>query len=87
MPKPTDPKSKVPHTSPSAFTIAEFCRRNGISRAMYYKLQLAGKGPRVMAIGTHERISTESEADWKVARQQEAAAKRAAKSEQISASI
>lgn len=59
-------------TGPSAFTIAEFCKRNSISRGMFYKLLAAGQGPRLMQIGTHKRISTEAEADWKRAREADA---------------
>ena len=52
-------------TGQSAFTIAEFCKRNSISRGMFYKLLAAGQGPRLMQVGTHKRISAEAEADWK----------------------
>jgi hypothetical protein len=59
----------------SAFTITEFCRRNAISKAMFYKICAAGHGPRLMKVGTHSRISVEAEADWKRAREAEVAAK------------
>jgi hypothetical protein len=56
----------------SAFTIAEFCQRNGISRGMFYKIKATGKGPRLMEIGSHKRISAEAEFDWKRAREADA---------------
>ena len=59
-------------TGRSAFTIAEFCQRNGISRGMFYKLLAGGKGPRLMEIGAHKRISAEAEFDWKRAREADA---------------
>jgi hypothetical protein len=42
-------------------SIAEFCKRNSISRAYFYKLKNQGKGPRMMATN---RISDEAEVDW-----------------------
>lgn len=62
-------------TPQSAFTIAEFCRRNAISRSMFYKIRALGRGPRLMLVGTHIRISIEAEADWKCASEAEAATK------------
>lgn len=53
----------------SAFTISEFCRRNAISKSMFYKMCAAGCGPRLMQVGAHSRISAEAEAAWKTARE------------------
>jgi hypothetical protein len=53
----------------SAFTVAEFCRRNSISKSMFYKMCAAGLGPRLMEVGAHSRISAEAEAAWKIARE------------------
>ena len=64
-------------TGQSAFTIAEFCKRNSISRGMFYKLLAAGQGPRLMQVGTHKRISAEAEADWKRACETDAGEKAA----------
>jgi hypothetical protein len=55
----------------SSFTKREFCERNGISIAYFYKLRAAGKGPREM-LG---RITAEAERDWHRAREAEAQAK------------
>ncbi len=53
----------------SAFTKSEFCARNGISKAFYYKLRAQGRGPREMDNG---RITAEAEHAWH--REREAAA-------------
>lgn len=52
-------------TETDAQSIETFCARNGISRAMFYKLQKAGNGPRVMKVGERTLISAESAADWR----------------------
>ncbi|MES2255044.1 MAG: hypothetical protein V4559_08385 [Pseudomonadota bacterium] len=53
-----------------AFLIPVFCERNGISLAVYYRLQREGRGPRVMRLGTGTiRISKQAEADWQRARE------------------
>ena len=55
-----------------AFSIDEFCKLHGISRATYYNLKKDGKGPREMAVNSRKLISDESAADWR--RQMETAA-------------
>jgi predicted DNA-binding transcriptional regulator AlpA len=52
-----------------AFTIEEFCKAYGISRALYYKLLKAGEGPRIAKIGSKTLISDEAAADWLRARE------------------
>jgi predicted DNA-binding transcriptional regulator AlpA len=59
-------------TGKKAFSIDEFCKLHGISRATYYNLKKEGKGPREMAVNARKLISDESAADWR--RQMEAAA-------------
>jgi hypothetical protein len=54
-----------------AHDVPEFCVRHGISRAMFYKLEKLGKGPRIMKVGALTRISKEASADWR--REREAA--------------
>ena len=54
-----------------ASSIDEFCAAHGISRAMFYKIQKQGRGPRIMAVGTRQLISDEAAAEWR--RQMEAA--------------
>jgi len=48
-----------------AYSVAEFCRRNGISRATYYNLQRDGTGPRVMKVGARALISVEAATEWR----------------------
>jgi hypothetical protein len=52
-----------------AFSIQEFCKAHGISEALYYKMQNAGTGPRVMEVGTRRLISQEAAADWRRSRE------------------
>ena len=47
-----------------AFTIEEFCKAYGISRALYYKLLRAGDGPRIAKIGSKTLISDEAATEW-----------------------
>jgi hypothetical protein len=62
----------------AADTISDFCRRHQISRAYYYVLKRAGRGPREMRPGpggTGPRlISREAQADWRREREAETAA-------------
>jgi hypothetical protein len=54
-----------------AYSIAEFCRRHGISESFYHKLKKLGFGPRTMKLGARILITRESAAAW---RRQRAAA-------------
>ena len=54
-----------------AFTISEFCFRNGISRPTYHRLRSEGRGPVEMRIGLNLiRITAEAERDWQLAMQE-----------------
>jgi len=57
-----------------AFTIDEFCRAHGFSRAHYFNLQKLGTGPRVMRVGSRVLVSREAAAEWRRAREVPAAA-------------
>ncbi len=57
-----------------AFTIDEFCRAHGFSRAHYFNLQKLGMGPRVMRVGSRVLVSREAAAEWRRAREVPAAA-------------
>lgn len=59
------------HQERQAFTIEEFCRLNGFSRAHYFNLKKDGLGPRTMQVGARRLISKESAAMWR--REREAA--------------
>jgi hypothetical protein len=54
---------------PLAYTIREFCRAHGISVPTYYDLKQQGLGPAEMRMGTVIRISRESAAAWRRARE------------------
>jgi hypothetical protein len=47
-----------------SFSINEFCARNKLSRATYYRLKGIGKGPRTFKLGIQDRITAEAETDW-----------------------
>ena len=49
----------------NSITIPEFCNRESISRAMFYKLHKQGLAPKIMKIGRLTRISIESVAEWR----------------------
>lgn len=49
-----------------AFTVDQFCAAHGdISRAFFYKLVRAGRGPRLMKVGTRTLVSEEAAAEWR----------------------
>jgi hypothetical protein len=58
-----------PFAEPAVYTFAEFCRAHRISRSKLYRLLREGRGPRVMAIDSHHRISREAAADWRHAQE------------------
>lgn len=58
----------------AAYSVQEFCRAHRISRAMFYKMQYDGIGPRTMKVGTRTLISDEAAADWRREREAETAA-------------
>jgi len=47
-----------------AFGISTFCKRNDISRALYYKLEKQGKAPRSFKAGRRKLITPEAEREW-----------------------
>jgi predicted DNA-binding transcriptional regulator AlpA len=61
------------NTVVAALTIPEFCQANRISRGSFYNLKKAGKAPRLMIVGNRVLISPEANAEWRIAREQEAA--------------
>jgi predicted DNA-binding transcriptional regulator AlpA len=48
-----------------AYSVREFCQAHGISRALFYKLEAAGRGPRVMKIGRRTLISKVAAEEWR----------------------
>lgn len=53
----------------TAFTIREFCARNGISTPTYFDLRAKDRGPKEMRLGTAVRISARAELEWQAARE------------------
>ena len=52
-----------------SYTVGEFCQRNRLSKAKYYRLRKTGVGPREMWVEGSARISSKAEADWVKARE------------------
>ena len=49
----------------AAYTLAEFCYRNHISRPAYHRLRAEGRGPVEMRVGLNLiRVTAEAERDW-----------------------
>ena len=49
----------------TAYTLAEFCYRNHISRPAYHRLRAEGRGPVEMRLGLNViRITAEAEREW-----------------------
>ncbi len=60
--------SNSPSAAQIAFSIPEFCVRNGISKSKYHKLKKEGRGPAEMRLGVLAvRITVEAERAWHVA--------------------
>jgi hypothetical protein len=55
-----------------AFSIAEFCRRHGISTQLYYKLQPQGLMPPTFRLGSRVLISREAAVAWRQERERAA---------------
>jgi hypothetical protein len=62
---PKAPKTDEPQAELDAYSIEGFCRRHSISRATYYNLKLAGKGPRESHALGRILITRESAVDWR----------------------
>jgi predicted DNA-binding transcriptional regulator AlpA len=60
----------------NSYTVAEFCKLHGFSRALFYKLAARGDAPRTYKVGQLTRISEAANLAWIAER--EAATSRAA---------
>jgi len=49
----------------ASFSVAEFCREHGISRALFYKQRRKGRGPQIMKVGRRTLISHEAAEIWR----------------------
>jgi hypothetical protein len=48
-----------------AYSIAEFCRRHGLSESFFFKLRARGEGPAMIAVGTRRLITREAAKAWR----------------------
>ena len=60
-------------------TIPAFCESNAISESKYHDLKRRGLGPREIELDGRIVITPEAEADWRVEREADTAAKREAR--------
>jgi hypothetical protein len=65
--KPIDPAH-----NPDAYSVREFCARNGISPQLFYKLKPQGLMPATFNVGTRVLISKEAAATWRREREKAA---------------
>lgn len=49
----------------SMFSVSEFCRTHGISRAFFYRLAKEGRGPKTAKVGRRTLISQEAATEWR----------------------
>ncbi|MCC7203113.1 MAG: hypothetical protein IT393_10700 [Nitrospirae bacterium] len=49
----------------NAFTISDFCESHKISRAFFYQLVKAGKGPLIIRLGSKRLVTKEAAAEWR----------------------
>jgi predicted DNA-binding transcriptional regulator AlpA len=69
-------QQQQPTIDRAAYSVVEFARLHGVSRAHVYNLLRDGMGPRVMRAGRRTLISAEAAAEWR--RRMEAANAQAA---------
>jgi predicted DNA-binding transcriptional regulator AlpA len=52
-----------------SFSVDEWCKAHGFSRAFFYLLQKRGEGPATFRVGRCRRISETANAEWIAARE------------------
>jgi predicted DNA-binding transcriptional regulator AlpA len=52
-------------TAPAMFSVRDFCKAHGISKAFLYKLRAQGKAPPICKLGSRSLITAEAAADWR----------------------
>lgn len=57
-----------------AYSIEQFCKRHGLSRATFYNLAKVGRAPRTMKVGSRTLVSVEAAAEWRRKMEAETAA-------------
>lgn len=58
--------------SKCVFSIQEFCIAHGISRGTFYNELKAGRGPRLMRVGSRVMVSAEAAQEWRRAMEENA---------------
>jgi predicted DNA-binding transcriptional regulator AlpA len=58
-----------PNDEFGSFTLQQWCKRHGISRAMFYILKKDDCAPRTFNIGRSVRVSIDADKDWVLARE------------------
>jgi excisionase family DNA binding protein len=61
----------IPTPTRVLYTVRQFCAAHEISRATFYRLLKAGRGPRITKIGDAMRISVEAAKEWLAQTEQE----------------
>lgn len=51
--------------APVMYSVREFCKAHGISRAFFYKLHQQGKAPPICKIGSRSLISADAAGEWR----------------------
>lgn len=49
----------------ATYTLAQFMEGHNVSRTHFYRLQKAGRAPRLMRIGRRVLVSAEAAAEWR----------------------
>jgi predicted DNA-binding transcriptional regulator AlpA len=52
-----------------ALSVDQFCAKYGVCRASFYNLLKAGRGPKVMKLGSRTLISAEADEAWRAERE------------------
>lgn len=58
----------------ATYTLAQFMDLHNVSRSNFYRLQRAGKAPRLMRVGRRVLVSAEAAAEWRKRIEDETAA-------------
>lgn len=60
-----DVSQERPAVDRFAYSVPEFAKAHGLSRAHFYNLLRDGKAPKVMYVGRRTLVSREAAADWR----------------------
>jgi hypothetical protein len=63
-------RPQQPPVKRGAYTIDEWCAYRRISRSQFYKIQAAGRGPKIIKNGSRTIISIEADQEWRIANEE-----------------